>query len=119
MFRRFHLGPNLPNCTIRPDEERYPVRANKFEAHEAFLPISAVGVDDAFVFIDEQRERQMVFLSEVSMSLYRICADAENDSAFLFELGVFVPESTSLFSATGSRVFRIEIENDILAAKTG
>ena len=95
------------------------MRADKFETHEAFLPISAVGVDDAFVFIDEQRERQMVFLREVSMSLYGICADAENDSAFLFELGVFVPKSAGLFGAAGCRIFWIEIEDDIFATKTG
>ena len=102
MFGRFHFRPNLSNSPIRPDKECDAVRADKFETHEAFLAVSAVGVHNAFVFIDQQRERQMIFLREVSMSLYRICADAEHDSAFLFEFGVFVPESAGLFGAARS-----------------
>jgi len=101
MFRRLHLRPNFPNGSIRSDEESDSMRADKFETHEAFLPISAVGIDDIFVLIQEQRERQMVFLDEVRMRLYRICADAENDSASIFELGEFVPESAGFLGATG------------------
>ena len=119
MFRRLHFQPNLFNDPFRPDEECDPVRADKFEAHEAFLSVSAIGVDDALVFIDEQRERQMVFLSEVSMSLDWIRADAENDSAFPFEFGIFIPESAGLFGAAGSGIFWIEVQDYVFAAKTG
>ena len=119
MFRRLHLRPNFPNGSIRSDEESDSMRADKFETHEAFLPISAVGIDDFFVLIQEQRERQMVFLDEVRMRLYRICADAKNDSAFLFIFGEFIPESTSFFRATGRRIFGIKVEDDVFAAKTG
>src|SRR5690349_9907117 len=61
----------------------------------------------------------MVFLYEVRMRLCRICADAENNGAFLFELRVFIAKSASFFRATGRRIFRVEVENDVLAAKTG
>jgi hypothetical protein len=119
MFGRLHLQPNFSNDSLRADKERDTMGADIFEAHEAFLPISTVRIDDLLVVIQQQGKRQMVFLDEVCMRFSRICAHAQKDSASLFELGVFITKGARFFGATGSRIFGVEVENDVFASKTG
>src|SRR6266498_1608106 len=117
MFGWLHLWPDFLYLSIRPNQERDAVRARVFNSHESIWAISAIRVDDLFVFIDQQRERQIMLLDKFRVRLRRIGAHAKNHSSFLFEFSEIIPKRTGFFRATRRRILGIKIENHVLASK--
>ena len=64
MIGRLHIGLDFLNATVWPDEERHAVRAHVFATEKTFLPPNSIGLDDLFVFIGQQGEREFVFGDE-------------------------------------------------------
>jgi len=95
------------------------VRALIFPAHETFFTPHAVGRDDFFIFVGEQRERQLELFHELVMRLDRVGADAEDDRAFFLEVGKVIAEGAGFLGAAGRVVLRIKIEDDVLSVLIG
>ena len=76
-----------------------------------------VEVGDGFIGIGEEDKGELVFLGKFLMTLDVIGAYTEDrDLIFLIRLEV-VSELASLFSTAWCIVFRVEVEDDVLAFK--
>src|SRR6266478_3491939 len=102
MLRGFHFGPNLFDSAIRSDQEGDAPGSHVLHAHEALLAPDTVSLDDLFVLVGQEGERKLLFGNELVVRFCGIGADAEDDSAFLFESRKLVPEGARLLGATRS-----------------
>ena len=65
MVTWLHIGPDFLYATVWPDEKRYAVRAHIFPTQKTFLAPHSVSLHNAFVFIRQQSEWELIFRGEL------------------------------------------------------
>src|ERR1043165_3388980 len=116
---RLYVRPNLFDSSVRPDQESQAMRPEVFPSHEHFLSPNSVGLHDLLVLVGQQGEGEFEFPGKLVVGLHGIDADAENDRALFFELGVEIAERARLLGTAGRVILRIKIEHHGLALEVG
>jgi hypothetical protein len=79
----------------------------------------AVALGDLVVGVGEEREREVVLLLELHVTLLVVGRDAEDDRARALEVRICVPNPAGLRRTARRVVLGIEVEDDRPAAKIG
>ena len=74
---RLHLGKDVLDLAVWPDDERGPDDAHDFLAVHVLFLQHAEGVGDFLVGIGQQREGQLEFLLKLLLRLGRVGLDAK------------------------------------------
>ncbi len=118
VLRRFDLGENGFENTVRPDDERGALSAHVLFSVHAFFHPDSVGLDDFLGFVAKKREWQGKLVDEFPVALGWVDADAE-DSGLGLKIGPDVPQSAGLSGAARCVVLGVEVEDDMLAGEIG
>lgn len=103
-----HLGKDFCDGLVGADEERRALYAHHFFAVHVLLFENAKLIADDFVYICEQRVRQLVFFFEFHLRFGRVARDADDYGAGVLQLSELVSKPAGLDSAAGGVGFRIE-----------
>src|ERR1041384_1698338 len=112
MLRRIHAGKNLRNFSRRINQERVPRR----KLHHAQVCERSIGRADFVVRIGQQLEIEAFLGAERLMRLDAVEAHSHHHGVVLGVLGLVHLELVGFARSTRSLIFRIEIEDDPLAA---
>src|SRR5947209_17558336 len=111
------LAPDLSDRSGLVDQERRPLDPEILSAvHVLPFPHVVCGRHTS-VIVAEQREVQVVLVLEFHMALRVVAAHAEDDRSLRRDASKVVAETARFLRATGRVVFRVEIEDDFLAAE--
>lgn len=119
MVCRRNFSVDRANQSIRADDESRAFRAHVFFSIHAFLNPDAVGLDDGAGLVAEKRKGQLVLRDEFRVARGRVDAHAINQRSLGEDGSVVVAHGAGLCGASGSVVFRVEIEGDAFAEKAG
>src|SRR5690242_4821261 len=107
---RIDVQPHLLDLAVLADEERLPGGERASQRHAERLGHGAVGVDD-------ERERQFVFIDKRLMALGVLRGDAVHREPRGLDIGPAIAEALRLYLAAGGVVLGIEIDEHELAAQ--
>ena len=113
VLRRIDLQVGFRDFTLRIDEER--VTLGKTRHHP--VCVGAVTFGHKTFAVGQQRERQMVFLREISIRCSLGDAHADDLRAERHQLGNIVAEVAGFLGTTRRVVLRIEVKHDPFAAQ--
>ena len=119
MAFRFDVVPDAFDFPIRTDEERASNDAEERTAEKCFHAARAVSFDRFQIGIAEKIEVEFKFRFERGLGFHRVAAHAEDDHAKLVKLLFCVAKLGRFDGSTGSIGFRVEKEQDALAAEVG
>ena len=110
-----HFGEDSSDLSRLIDDVGDTVGAHILFAVHAFFAPGPIGFDEALIGISQQRERQIILLDECFVGFLAVDADAEDFDVELAKLSKVIAEGTCFLGAPGGVVFRIKIENHLLA----
>src|SRR5215204_1952118 len=104
---RFDFPPDFFDESVGADEKCYSAGSEVLYSHETFFTPNSISLDDRFILIGNQGERQFIFGDELVVGLRRIGADSEDDRAGFLERGKFIPKGAGLKRAARRIIPRI------------
>ena len=94
----------ITDPSIRIDQKRSPANT------DAERPVHTIGLDDAFALIRNQREAEIIGISETLMAALGLRADTDNLHRGVAERILPVSERAGLRGADGREIRRIEVK---------
>ena len=110
------LFEDVLDLAVGANDEGGPGNAPDFLAIHVLFLHDAEGLGDFLVGVGEEAEGQVLAFFEFLLGFGRVGRDAEQHGTGLLNLSVGVAEPASFDGSTGSVGFRVEEENDGLAA---
>ena len=115
VFDRFDFPPNFFDESVGADEKCYPAGPEVLYSHETLFTPNPISLDNCFILIGNQWERQFMFGDELIVGLRRIGADSEDDRAGFLECRKFIAKGAGLKRAARGIIPRIKIKDNVLA----
>ena len=107
-----HTGKDPRNLSLGIDQECISGR----EFHQSEIIQRSIGLGDFVLGVGEQLEVQALFCAERFVRIDAVEADSQNNGIALDVLRLIHLELVGFAGSTGSLIFRIEVEDDPLAA---
>lgn len=114
MLFGFWLADHMLDNAVFINNECGANGTHESSSHKFFLPINSVLIDDLFLLVGNEGERQVVFFLKFFVAFATIHTYANYFVAFLSQVGIIIAQVTSLSRATWCIVFRIKIKDDFL-----
>lgn len=119
MVARFHLVEYLGNEAVFVYHHRSAVHAVEEFAVQRFRSPDSIRLEDGFVCIGQQRERELVFGLELEVGCRAVGTDAEHLEAVQAQHIVVVAQVAGFCGAAGRVVFGIKKEDELFASEIG
>src|SRR5206468_12870232 len=111
------LVPDLGDRPSLVDEERGALNPEILSAIQVLQFPHVVGGRHLSVVVAQEREVEVILVLEFYMALRVVAAHAQDDRALGRHAAEIVAETARFLRAPGRVVFRIEVEDDLLAAE--